>query len=74
MPVLVRFTTSCDFHNFHKAVPTAFLRISKIPSINFEINSFFLFVQKVLFSSDTNLCPEKLNIGSKLKVFSAMLA
>ena len=58
MPILARFTNFCDFHDFRKAVATAFLRISKIPTVNFEINSFsFLFVQEFLFSSDKNLCP-----------------
>ena len=43
--------------------------------VNFEINSFCLLVQNLLFSSDTNLCPEKLNlhVGLKLKDFLAML-
>ena len=71
MPILARFTNFCDFHEFWMAVATAFLGISKIPVIYFEINS--LFVQKFLFSNDTNLCPEKLNLGSKLKDFSALL-
>ena len=58
------FTNFCDFYDFRKAVETAFLGISKIPTVNFEIHSFFLlFVQKFLFSSDTNLNSRKLNLG-----------
>ena len=71
MPILVRFTNFCDFHDFQKAVATAFLRISKIPTVNFEINS--LFVQKFLFSTNTNLCPKNLNLRLKVKDFSAVL-
>ena len=71
MPILTRLTNFCDFHDFRKA---AFLGISKISTVNFEINSisFYLF-QKFLLSSGTNLCTEKLNSGSNLKDFSAML-
>ena len=58
-----RFTNFCDFYDFRKAVATAFLGISKIPTVNFEIHSFLLFVQKFLFSSDTNLNSRKLNLG-----------
>ena len=35
---------------------------------------FFLFVQRFLFSSDTKLCPAKLNLGYKMKDFSTMLS
>ena len=34
---------------------------------------FFLFFEKFLSPSVTNLCPLKLNLGYKLKDFSAML-
>ena len=71
MPVLARFTNFCDFHGFRKAVATALLRISKIPPINFEINSYLF--KKILFSTDANLCLKKLNLSSKLRDFSAML-
>ena len=54
MPILARFL---------KAVAIAFLEISKISTVNSEIRSFFSFVQKFLFSSDTNSCREKLNPG-----------
>ena len=74
MPILARITNFCVFHDFRKDVATAFLGISKIPTVNFKIHSFLLFVQKFLFSSDTNSCPRKLNLGYKLKDFSAMLA
>ena len=74
MPFLARFTNFCDLHDFRIAEATAFLRISKIPIVNFEINSFsFYLFKKNFFSNDTNLCPEKLTLGSKLKDFSAML-
>ena len=32
MPILARFTNFCDFYGFRKAVATAFLGISKIPT------------------------------------------
>ena len=40
MQILARFTNFCDFRNFWKAIVIAFLGISKIPMINFEINFF----------------------------------
>ena len=73
MPILARLTNFYDFYDFRKAVATAFLGISKIPIVNVEIHSFLLFVQKCLFSSDTNLSRKKLNSGYKLKDVSAML-
>ena len=63
MPIMSRFTNFCDFQDFRKAVAIAFLGISKIPTVNFEIHSFSLFCSKILFSSDTNLSPGKLNLG-----------
>ena len=48
--------------SFWRTIAAAFLGISKIPIANFEIHSFFLLVHKFLFSSDTNLFPEKLNL------------
>ena len=68
MPILARFTNFADFHYFRKAVATA------LRTVNLEINFFlFLFVQKFLFSSDTNLRRQKLKLGLKLKDFSVML-
>ena len=72
MQILARYTNFCDFYDFWKAVATASLRISKIPMVNLEICSF-LFVQKFQSPSVTNLCPAKLDVGYKLKDFSAML-
>ena len=54
MPILARFTKFCDFHDFRKAVATAFLGISKIPTVNFEINSFY-FVKNFCFPV-TQIC------------------
>ena len=44
MPILTRFTNSWN-HDFREAAATAFLGISKIPTVNFEIHSssFHLF-------------------------------
>ena len=42
MPILARSTKFCYFHDFRKAVATAFLGISKIPRVNFENHSFYL--------------------------------
>ena len=63
----------CDFHDFGNAVATVFLEISKISKVNFEIHSFSFYLKKNLFSSNTNSCPRKLNLGYKQKDFSAML-
>ena len=46
MPILARFTSFCDFHDFRKVVATAFLGISKIAKVNFEINSFSFYLLK----------------------------
>ena len=46
MPILARITNFCDFHNFRKAVATAFLGISKIPMANFNIHSFLFYLFK----------------------------
>ena len=40
MPNLAKFTIFCDFHDFQKATATAFLKIPKIPMVNFEIHFF----------------------------------
>ena len=78
MPILARFTNFGDFHDLRKAVAD-FHDLRKavataLRTVNLEINFFlFLFVQKFLFSSDTNLRLQKLNLGSKLKDFSVML-
>ena len=40
------FTNFCDFYDFRKAVATAFLGISKIPTVNFEIHSFSCYLLK----------------------------
>ena len=46
MPILARFTKFCDFHDIRKAVPTAFLGISKIPTVNVEAHSFSFYLFK----------------------------
>ena len=46
------------FYDFRKAVAIAFLGILKTMTVN-----SLLFVQKVLFFDDTNLCHEKLDLG-----------
>ena len=40
MKILAKFTNVCDFHDFQKALATAFLGISKILTVNFETRSF----------------------------------
>ena len=55
----------CDLYDFRKAVPTAFLGIKKIPTVNVEIH-FFSFC---LF----NLCLAKLNLWYRLKDILAVL-
>ena len=59
------------FYDFRKAAAIAFLGILKIITVN-----FLLFVQKLCFFDDKNLCHEKLDLGQtlKLKDFLAMLA
>ena len=56
MPVLARFTNFCDFHDFRKAVATAFVGISKIPMVNFEINSFSFHLFKNFCFPMTQIC------------------
>ena len=73
MPISARFTNFCGFHDFRKAVAIAFIEISKIPTVNFEIHSFLFICSKLLFSIDTSSCPGKLNLRYKEKNFSAML-
>ena len=46
MPLLARFMNFCDFYDFLIAMASAFLGISKISTVNFEIHSF-LFVQTI---------------------------
>ena len=43
MPILARFTNFCDFR---KAKATAYLEISEILTVNFEINSFSFYLFK----------------------------
>ena len=56
MPVLARFTDFCDFHDFRKAVATAFLGILKIPTVNFEIHSFSFYPLKNFCFPVTQIC------------------
>ena len=56
IPILVRFTNFCDFHDFWKAVATAFLGISKIPMVNFEIKSFSFYLSKKFCFPATQIC------------------
>ena len=75
MLILARFTNFCDFPDFRKPVVTAFLRISKNLTVNFEITLFlFICSKNFCFLTQIYLCPEKLNSGSKLRDFSSMLA
>ena len=46
------------FYDFRNTAAIAFSGILKIITVN-----FLLFVQKVLFFDDTNLCHEKLDLG-----------
>ena len=59
MPVLARFTNFCDFcdfHDFRMAVATAFLRIPKTPTVNFEISSFSFYLLKNFCFPVTQIC------------------
>ena len=49
MPILARFMNFCNFHDFQRAIATAFLGISKIPTVNFEI-TLFLFICSKCFT------------------------
>ena len=73
MPILARSMMFCYFLHFLRAVPTAFIGISKILTVTFEIHSFFLLVRNVLLSSNTNLFPGKFNLWYNLKDVSAVL-
>ena len=50
-----------------------FLAISKILTVNFEINSFSFYLFENFCFPVTNLCLDKLKLGLKLKDFPAML-
>ena len=63
MPILASFMNFCDLYDFRKAMANA---------LGDTLFSFSLF-KKLLFSSHTNLCLAKLNLGYKLKDFPAML-
>ena len=56
MPILARFTNFCDFHDFRKAVATAFLEVSKIPMVHFEIHSFSVHLFKNFCFPVTQIC------------------
>ena len=64
MPILATFMNFCDLYDFRKVVANAFLGD---PLFSFSL------LKKNLFSSHTNLCFAKLNLGYKLKDFPAML-
>ena len=70
MPILARYKTFQDFFDFQEALETAMLRMSKIPTVGFDVQSFLVICSEVLFSSDTNLPNGKLDLGQKLKDFS----
>ena len=74
MSILARFRNFCDFHDFWKAVATAFLGISKIATVNFEINPFCFYLFKNFCFPVKQTCAQRSwNLRSKLKEFSAML-
>ena len=57
MLILARFMHFCDFHDFWKAVATAFLGILKIPTVNFEIYCLFYLFKNFCFPvSVTQIC------------------
>ena len=58
MPILARFTNFCDFHDFRKAVATAFLGISKLSTVSFEIHSFFHLFKNLCFPVTQDSAPE----------------
>ena len=72
MPILVRFTNFCDFHDFRKALTTTFFGISNIPTVNFEIKAFSFYLFKNFCSPVTEMCAPR-SLRSKLKDFLAML-
>ena len=59
MPILARFTNFYDFYDFRKAVATAFLGISKIPTVNVEIHSFSFICSKISVSQCHRFVPRK---------------
>ena len=61
MPILAKFMNFCDFYDFREASTTAFLRISKIPMVNFQIHSFsfYLFKNFRFLVTVTQICALK---------------
>ena len=56
MPILATLTNFCDFYDFRTAAAIAFLAISKIPRVNFEIRSFSCYFFKNCCSVVTQAC------------------
>ena len=56
MPILARLTNFCHFHDFQNAVANAFSGISKIPTVNFEIDSFSFYLFKNFCFPVTHIC------------------
>ena len=59
IPILAILTNFCDFHDFRKAVATAFLGISKTPMVNFEIHYFSFYLFKKFCFPATQFVPQK---------------
>ena len=69
MPALARFMNFCDFHDFWKTVAAAFLGISKIPIVNFEINSFSFYLFKKFCFPMTHIYAREVELGFETERF-----
>ena len=69
MPILVRFIHFSDFYDFHKAVATAFLEISKISTVNFAIHSLSCYLFKNFCPLVTQICTMQSYIQGKTERF-----
>ena len=69
-PILARFTNFLIFNGFQKDVATEFLRISKIPVVEFEIYTFSCYLFKNFCFSMTQTHAMGIWIlGKNLKIF-----
>ena len=67
MSILARFMNFCDFYDFRKTVAIAFVGISKIPMVNFEIHS--LFVLKIFVFQSHKFVPRKIGFREQTERF-----
>ena len=69
MPLLAIFTNFGDLYDSWKAVPAAFLGISKIPRVHFEIHSFSCYLLKMFVFGQHKFVPWAVGFRVKTETF-----